>query len=232
MTTPQPGQLAPRKPVRLWPGVVMAVLLLLVRFGLPVVLAESAMLGMIAWIVGACWCSRKKRSWRWSARRRISSKRSRECRRSTARHGIIQPWLTIGCSFAMAKRWPRFASLQSKGAQFPLDAQACRCGRRPLHAGNRESALPLEVGATHQLPRDVHVYSCQISAGAFFKPIGVLIGRGVTVAVWQRLVYCRDSARSYLQNMHRASRGVSLAHDSPGVPGCLEHTLATWRSQL
>ena len=137
MTTPQPGQLAPRKPVRLWPGVVMAVLLLLVRFGLPVVLAESAMLGMIGWIVGACWCSRKKRSWRWSARRRISSKRSRECRRSTARHGIIQPWLAIGCSFAMAKRWPRFASLQSKGAQFPLDAQACRCGRRP--AARRKS---------------------------------------------------------------------------------------------
>ena len=117
-------------------------------YGLPVVLAESAMLGMIGWIVGACWCSPEAEELALVSATPDQFKRSRECRRSTARHGIIQPWLAIGCSFAMAKRWPRFASLQSKGAQLPLDAQACRCGRRLLHAGNRESALPLEVGAT------------------------------------------------------------------------------------
>ena len=43
----------PRKPLRLWPGVLLAILVLLARFGVPAVMPGTAMLGMIGWIVGA-----------------------------------------------------------------------------------------------------------------------------------------------------------------------------------
>jgi outer membrane protein assembly factor BamB len=41
------------RPLRLWPGVLAAVLLLLVRFGVPVVLPEQAFIGVIGGFVGA-----------------------------------------------------------------------------------------------------------------------------------------------------------------------------------
>src|SRR5688572_18807377 len=47
------NQIAPRKPLRLWPGVTLAVLLLLVRFVAPV-FPDGAMLGLIGSVaVGA-----------------------------------------------------------------------------------------------------------------------------------------------------------------------------------
>src|SRR5439155_27009187 len=53
MTTAQTDAPTPRKPVRLWPGVVAAVLLLLVRFVVPIVLPETMMFGVIGGMVGA-----------------------------------------------------------------------------------------------------------------------------------------------------------------------------------
>src|SRR5688500_3169858 len=41
----------PRKPLRLWPGVVAAVLIVLGRFGLPLVFPDASMLGMLGSIV-------------------------------------------------------------------------------------------------------------------------------------------------------------------------------------
>jgi outer membrane protein assembly factor BamB len=52
MTTNHAAVPIPGKPLRLWPGVLLAVLLLLVRFGVPAVLPEMAMLGIIGWIAG------------------------------------------------------------------------------------------------------------------------------------------------------------------------------------
>src|SRR5262249_20591386 len=51
MTIAQSDQPIPRKPLRLWPGVTAAVLLLLVRFVLPVVMTEAAIFGMIGGFV-------------------------------------------------------------------------------------------------------------------------------------------------------------------------------------
>ena len=47
MTTAQTNGLAPRKPLRLWPGVVLAVLVLLGMFGVPIVRPDAAMFGLM-----------------------------------------------------------------------------------------------------------------------------------------------------------------------------------------
>src|SRR5437667_3357170 len=53
MTTAQTDKPAPRKPLRLWPGVVAAALLLLVRFVAPVVVPETMMFAVLGGLVGA-----------------------------------------------------------------------------------------------------------------------------------------------------------------------------------
>ena len=47
MTTAQTDETTPRKPFRLWPGVVAAVLLLLVRFVVPVVVPGTMMFAVM-----------------------------------------------------------------------------------------------------------------------------------------------------------------------------------------
>ncbi len=42
-----------RKPLRLWPGALAALVIVLTRFGLPIVMPEAAMMAMIGGIVGA-----------------------------------------------------------------------------------------------------------------------------------------------------------------------------------
>src|SRR4029453_14064311 len=44
--------LTSRKPLRLWPGVVAAVLLVLVRFGLPIAFPDVSMFGVLGAVVG------------------------------------------------------------------------------------------------------------------------------------------------------------------------------------
>src|ERR1044071_198637 len=53
MTTAQTDGPAPRKPLRLWPGVAAAALLLLVRFVAPIVAPETLMFGVMGGLVGA-----------------------------------------------------------------------------------------------------------------------------------------------------------------------------------
>src|SRR5438093_5592949 len=53
MTTAQTDKPAPRKPLRLWPGVVAAALLLLVRFVVPILVPETMMFGVLGGLVGA-----------------------------------------------------------------------------------------------------------------------------------------------------------------------------------
>ncbi len=53
MHIPQTDQPSPRKPLRLWPGVVIVVLQLLGMFVLPVVAPEAAIFGMLGGAVGA-----------------------------------------------------------------------------------------------------------------------------------------------------------------------------------
>jgi hypothetical protein len=53
MTTEQTGQPTPKKPLRLWPGVVAAVLLLLVKFVAPIVLPEGTIIGVLGGLVGS-----------------------------------------------------------------------------------------------------------------------------------------------------------------------------------
>ncbi len=52
MTITQTDEPTPRKPLRLWPGVVIVTLLLLVRFGLPSVVADTLIIAMIGELVG------------------------------------------------------------------------------------------------------------------------------------------------------------------------------------
>jgi len=52
MTTAQTNGLAPRKPLRLWPGVVLAVLVLLGMFGVPIVRPDAAMFGLMGGVAG------------------------------------------------------------------------------------------------------------------------------------------------------------------------------------
>src|SRR5437016_6095953 len=52
MTTAQTDETTPRKPFRLWPGVVAAVLLLLVRFVVPVVVPGTMMFAVMGGLVG------------------------------------------------------------------------------------------------------------------------------------------------------------------------------------
>jgi outer membrane protein assembly factor BamB len=53
MTSTTIDQPAPRERLRLWPGVIIALLMLLTRFALPVVIPETTMLGVIGGVVGA-----------------------------------------------------------------------------------------------------------------------------------------------------------------------------------
>jgi outer membrane protein assembly factor BamB len=53
MTNSQAAEPTPRKPLRLWPGVVLAVLLLLARFAVPVVALEATMYGMLGGMAAA-----------------------------------------------------------------------------------------------------------------------------------------------------------------------------------
>src|SRR5205809_553718 len=53
MTTAQTDEATPLKPLRLWPGVVAAVLLLLVRFVVPIVVPGTMMFGVLGGLVGA-----------------------------------------------------------------------------------------------------------------------------------------------------------------------------------
>src|SRR5438034_6531574 len=52
MTTAQTDEATPLKPLRLWPGVVAAVLLLLVRFVVPIVVPGTLMFGVIGGLIG------------------------------------------------------------------------------------------------------------------------------------------------------------------------------------
>jgi len=74
MTIAQADEPTPRKPLRLWPGVLVAVLLLLVRFVIPIVVPEAMLFGVIgaldcglAIVVWWAFFSRAPRSERWSA---------------------------------------------------------------------------------------------------------------------------------------------------------------------
>src|ERR1700738_1881541 len=53
MTTTQTDEPAGHKPLRLWPGVVAAVLLLLIRFGVPVAVPEAMAFAMIGSVLAA-----------------------------------------------------------------------------------------------------------------------------------------------------------------------------------
>jgi len=74
VNTAQTGETAPRKPLRLWPGIAAAVLILLGWLVVPVVLPEAVILGILAAMVGALavlvwWAffSRAPVSERWGA---------------------------------------------------------------------------------------------------------------------------------------------------------------------
>src|SRR5437773_7876831 len=53
MTVSNDDRTAPGKPLRLWPGIIAAILLVLVRFVLPIVLPEAIVIGMMGALVGA-----------------------------------------------------------------------------------------------------------------------------------------------------------------------------------
>src|SRR5438045_8442868 len=51
MSTQDTAQSALRKPLRLWPGIALAVLLLLVKFAVPMALPDEAIIGMLGAVV-------------------------------------------------------------------------------------------------------------------------------------------------------------------------------------
>ena len=53
MTISQTNELTPRKSLRLWPGVLAAVLLVLLRFVLPIVMPDATAVGMLGGVVCA-----------------------------------------------------------------------------------------------------------------------------------------------------------------------------------
>ncbi len=53
MTIPQTGEPSPRKPLRLWPGVALAALVLLTRFIAPLVSPEAAFVAVIGGVLGS-----------------------------------------------------------------------------------------------------------------------------------------------------------------------------------
>src|SRR4249920_2065648 len=53
MTIDRTDESTAQKPLRLWPGVVAAVLMCVVRFGVPMVVPEAVGVGMIGSVVGA-----------------------------------------------------------------------------------------------------------------------------------------------------------------------------------
>ena len=53
MPTQNTGETPARRPLRLWPGVAIALLALLVRFGAPLVTADAALPAVIGPIIGA-----------------------------------------------------------------------------------------------------------------------------------------------------------------------------------
>src|SRR5438552_15275511 len=53
MNTAQTDEPTPRKPLRLWPGVVVALLLCVVRFVIPVVVPEASFFAVLGGLVGA-----------------------------------------------------------------------------------------------------------------------------------------------------------------------------------
>ena len=75
MVTARTGETTPKTPLRLWPGVVAAMLLLLVRFGVPLVAPGfegfrvaflGGLLGALAIFVWWAFFSRAPRSERWA----------------------------------------------------------------------------------------------------------------------------------------------------------------------
>src|SRR5580700_8210775 len=48
MTLSQTGKPTPRKPLRLWPGVVIVILQLLLRYAVPVVAPDAMLIGLLA----------------------------------------------------------------------------------------------------------------------------------------------------------------------------------------
>src|SRR5688572_8048208 len=52
MAIAQTDEPTPRKPLRLWPGVVLAILMLLVRFVVPVVAPEAGIYGFLGGLAG------------------------------------------------------------------------------------------------------------------------------------------------------------------------------------
>src|SRR5262245_38395804 len=52
MTITQTEELTSRKPIRLWPGLLAVALQWLVGFVVPIVIPGSAMIGVLAWVIG------------------------------------------------------------------------------------------------------------------------------------------------------------------------------------
>src|SRR5687768_3735598 len=52
MTIPQTDESTPQRSLRLWPGIIAAVLVCVVRFVIPIVVPEAFLFGMIGGLVG------------------------------------------------------------------------------------------------------------------------------------------------------------------------------------
>jgi hypothetical protein len=53
MSIAQTDNTSPRKPLRLWPGVVIAVLVVLLRFVVPLAMPDAVMYGVLAAVAGS-----------------------------------------------------------------------------------------------------------------------------------------------------------------------------------